>query len=379
MKKLLSIVLATVMLISLFGACGSQPTTSASPAQSPQGSSQPSGESKELVYNGPKMELTVNFSSNEAQAKVFMDAFKRITQRTGGKVTFVPYYSSSLLAPTEVLDGLGSGLCDISDVTMANFPERFVYTHQVTGYPFLGFTSIAMASGVMNNVIYDNKLMMNEFKTAKIYPLFFLGVWGTAMAFKNNVKITTPDSVKGLKLVTDNRVMSKFLADKGATPVAQPPTEFYSSMSNGVVDGVINGIHVINIFGALAISKSVYVFERSFSTGTRAICINDAKWNSFDSTLRQIFTEEMQGAQLWKDAVEYWTISDKSHYDDAAKWNIPVTKITGSDMQAWVDALKPYGDETLKQLKDKGYTEVDNVLEFWKKSISEYKGRYGIS
>ncbi len=376
MKKLLSIILSAVMLLSLFSACGSKPVTSAPPAQSPQASAQPSGAPKDLVYNGPKMELTVNFSSAEPVAKIYTDTLKRITERTGGKVTFVNYFSNSLLSPAEALKGVGTGVCDISDVTMANFPEQFVYSQQVMSYPFLGFTSIAMASDIMNKNIYNNKLMMDEFKAAKVYPLFFLGVWGTAMVLKNDVKITTPDSVKGLKLITDNRILSKFLADKGATPVAQPPTEFFSSMSNGVVDGVINGLHVVNIFGALSIAKTVYMFERSFSTGCRAICINDAKWNSFDSTLKQIFTEEMLGDQLITEGAAYWKVSDQSHLDDAKKWNIPVNYIKGADMEAWADALKPYGDETLKQLKDKGYKEVDSVLEFWKKSISEYNGKY---
>jgi TRAP-type C4-dicarboxylate transport system substrate-binding protein len=386
MKKTLSIVLVAVMLLSLLAACGEKPQPTQPPASQPPATQPPATEApqpttgptapQELKYTGPARELTVNFSSNEATQKVYTDALQRITDRTDGKITFVYYYSNSLLQPSEALDGLENGVCDISDVTMANFRERFVYTQQVTSYPFLGFTSIAMASDVMNQNFFDNELIMNEFTSANIYPLFFLGVWGTAMAFKNPTEISTPDTVKGLKLVTDNPLLSKYLNDIGATPVAQLPTEYFSSLNNGVVNGVINGIHVINIFGALSIAKSVYVFERSFATGSRAICINLDVWNSFDDTLRQIFMEEIQGMQLWKDAVDYWTVADQSHFDDCEKWNIPVYRIEGETMQAWVDALKPYGDAELKQLYDKGYTEVYNVLDFVNKAIDNYKPRY---
>ncbi|NLL45587.1 MAG: TRAP transporter substrate-binding protein DctP [Clostridiales bacterium] len=377
MKKLLSITLAAIMLLSIFAACGAPkptptPTQTPDPTENPQPTVPASVEG--LVYDGPAMELTVNFSSTEANQKPFVDAFDRITERSGGKITFVIYYSNSLLSPGEALDGLGSGVCDISDITMANFPERFVYSQQVMSYPFLGFTSIAMASDVMNRNFFKNELMMNEFKATNIHPLFFLGVWGTSMVFKNPTEISTPDTVSGLKLVTDNRILTQFLADKGATPVGLPPTEFYSSLSNNVVDGLINGIHVINIFGALSIAKSVYLFERSFATGCRAICINNDVWSSFDDTLKQIFTEELLGEQLREEAVEHWTKSDQSHLDDCAEWNIPITRIEGEQMQAWVDALKPYGDEQLKQLSDKGYTEVYNVLEFINDAIENYDG-----
>lgn len=64
----------------------------------------------------------------------------------------------------------------------------------------------------------------------------------------------------------------------------------------------------------------------------------------------------------------------QSHLDDCAEWGIPITRIEGDEMQVWVDALKPYGDDLLKQLSDKGYTEVYNVLDFINESIENYDG-----
>jgi TRAP-type C4-dicarboxylate transport system substrate-binding protein len=322
------------------------------------------------------MELTVNLSSSEQLAKIYVDALNRISERTGGKVTFVIYYSNSLMAPTEALDGLGSGLADISDVTLTNFPDRFVYTQQVVSYPFLGFTSLPMAADVMNDVIFNNQLMMDEFKAANITPMFFVGVWGTSIMLKNKIEVSTPDTVKGLKLITADPVLSKLLADQGATPVNQPPTEYFNSMSNNVVDGIVHAIFVADIFGALELCKNVYMFENSFATGARAICINNDTWNKFDDTLKQIFMDEWQGEEFWNSAVPWWAMQDQMHLDNCAKWGIPVNQLTGDAMQAWRDAAKPYGDANLKALYDKGYTEVYKVLDVWKQAISSYSGKY---
>lgn len=393
MKRLLSVIilmLCIALLLSTLTACGEDsetttsaaaPSSSTAPSPSSTATTAPATESTTattaaLTYTGPAMELTVNLSSSEQLSKIYVDALNRITERTGGKVTFVIYYSNSLMAPTEVVDGLGSGLADISDVTLTNFPDRFVYTQQVTSYPFLGFTSLAMAADVMNDVIFENTLMMDEFKAANISPMFFVGVWGTSIILKDKVEVSTPDTVKGLKLITADPVLSKLLADQGATPVNQPPTEYFNSMSNNVVDGIVHAIFVADIFGALELAKSVYMFENSFATGARAICINNDTWGKFDDTLKQIFTDEWQGEEFWNSAVPWWAMQDQMHLDNAAKWNIPVNYLEGDTMQAWRDAAKPYGDAALKDLSDKGYTEVYNVLDVWKEAISSYSGQY---
>ena len=381
MKKTISMFIAVLLVLSLFIACGGDEETSsaaavenAGTAENADSSQSASADKTELVYNGPERELIVNMYSAEALSQYYTDTFTRITERTDGKVTFVIYYSSSLLNPTETLDGLGTGMCDITDVTLNNFPERFVYTQQVTSYPFLPFTSLAQASDIMNDVIFDNDLMMNEFEAANIQPLFFIGTWGTSLALKNDMKIEGPESLKGLKLMSLDPTQSRFLADIGATPVGQPPTEYYSSMSNNVVDGIMQALFVINIFGALPLCETVYMFENSFNTGVRAMCVNNDVWNDFDETLRQIFMEEWQGEQLWNEALKNWAIMDQGHLDDAAENGIPIHYIEGEHMQVWRDALKPYGDAAMDKLKEEGYPEVDSVLDFWIESIENYDG-----
>ena len=388
MKKLLCLVLALVMLFAL-AACGGQPAPGGNdpapapggnePAPAPGGNDPapaPGGDPAELVYTGPELELTVNINGSEDQSKIYTDLFNRVTERTDGKVKFIMYYSGSLASATEALDSLGAGLCDFSDVTLTNFPDQFPYTQQVISYPFLGFHSFNMAAEVVNDVVFNNELMMGEFAAANIQPLFLLGVWGSSMVMAKDVDITTPADVKGMKLVTSDPIFSRFLQDNGATPVFQPPPEYFSCLSNGVADGIVNGLYVCGIFGAIPISKSVHMFERSFTTGVRAISANKDVWDSFDPVLQQIIMDEMQGEQLWSEGTAFWAASDQGWLDMVTGNNIPLHYIEGEDMQAWADALKPYGDAALQDLYDKGYTEVFNVLDVWNEAIANYDGIY---
>lgn len=387
MKKTLALLLALVMTVSCLAGCSPSSSNPNPPADdtTPPASQEPdtpstetpSGEDPaELVYTGPDLELTVNFNSSEEQSPIYIALFDRISERTDGKVKFIYYYSGSLASATEALDSLGSGLCDFSDVTLTNFPDQFPYTQQVASYPFLGFHSFNMAAEIINDVVLNNDTMMNEFHQANIQPLFLLGVWGTSMVMANDVDISTPDSVAGMKLVTSDPVFSRYLNDIGATPVAQPPTEYFSCLSNGVADGIVNGLYVCGIFGAIAPAKSVHMFERSFSTGVRAISVNLDTWNSFDDTLKAIVMDEMQGDQLWNDGVAFWAASDQIWLNQVTDNDIPLNYVEGEEMQAWADALAPYGDAALKDLYDKGYTEVYDILDVWNQAIDNYSGQY---
>ena len=390
MKKHLCILLAILMIMAMFVGCASNKTGTVTPSASPEvsaatpstaapapASPEDTQAPDELVYTGPAMELTVNLNAPEEQSPQYMAAFKRITERTGGKVTFVYYFSGSLLTANDAMEGLGAGMADFSDVALANFKDQFPYTQQVVSYPFLGFTSLSMAADVINDVVLENDLMMQEFNAVNIQPIFCVGVWGTAIALAKDIDISTPDTVAGLKLVTDNPNFSRFLNENGATPIGQPPMEYYTSMTNGVADGVINGLNVINIFGALQPAKCVYMFDNSVSTGMKAICANLDTWNSFDDTLKAIVMDELQYSETyWEDNYVWWTTSDQSHLDKAEEWGIPVRYIEGDTMQVWVDGLKPYGDEMLQDLYDRGYTEVFNILDMWNEAIANYDGKY---
>ena len=392
MKKLLCIALALIMLLGL-AACGAKTETPPAPGGNDPapggndpapggndpapGGNDPAPEGPSgLTYDGPAMELSVNFTSSEQQNPIYIQAFNRVTEKTDGKVTFQFSYSGSLMDAAATLDGLGVGMADFSDVTLSNFKDQFPYTQQVLSYPFLGFTSMAMAADVINDTVHNTDLMMKEFTDANIYPIIFNAVWGTTLALADDIQISDPSTVKGLKLGTDDPNLSKFLNSVGATPTFVIPPDYYSSITSGVVNGVINGMNVINIFGGLQPSKHVYMFENSASTSARCIAANLDTWNSLDDTLKAIFMEEFSGDQYWAESIEYWTVSDQSHLDNAAEWGIPVDYITGDAMKAWVDGVRPFGDESLQALRDRGLDQVDNVLKIWEDAIANYNGRF---
>ena len=377
--KVLSLVLAMLLAVGMLAACGGSSggnTTPAGSAAQGSGGAEPVTYEDTGEYTGEPMELVFSFGSSEDYCSLYVNVEKRITARTGGKVTFVNYFGGSLASATEVLDAVSSGMADLGDLTLTNFSDRFPYSQQVTEYPFLGYRSLAMATDVMNDHIRSNEYCMAEFDAANITPLFLVGVWGTSLVMREDVAISVPDDLKGMKMLSTGAMEDEFFLSCGATPVSQPVLDMYASMENGVIDGVMIGLYVTRIFGALQLAKHVYMLENSFTTGCRAFCINNDVWNSFTPDLQEIFMDEFNNDTFWEEAVKFWDDQDQSHLDYCEEQGIPVDWITGDGMKPWQEKAKPIGDKALQALYDSGHEHTYEVFEALQDKIENYNGRF---
>jgi TRAP-type C4-dicarboxylate transport system substrate-binding protein len=107
----------------------------------------------------------------------------------------------------------------------------------------------------------------------------------------SNKKIEKVDDIKGLKI----RVMPlyiPFLKALGATPVTIPPTEIYTSMERGVVDGFMwPNVGVIS-WGLQEVTK--YAISPGVFQMEPATAINMEKWKKIPADIQAMIMEVMQ-------------------------------------------------------------------------------------
>lgn len=359
--RILALVLTVILAFAMLAACGKKKEEK---------------KYEDAEYMGEPMELTFSFGSSEEYMKPYKDAEAAITKRTGGRVTFTNYFGGSLVSATEALDAIQSGMCDLADITLTNFPDRFPYSEQVCATPFVGFTSIPMAADVYRQYIPSHPECMAEFTACNITPLLFVGVWGTALTFRDVVEINGPDDLAGKKIITASAGETQFLQDCGAIPVSDNILNLGELFQNGVVDGSMVGLYLTNMFGALDFAKSVYYFDASFTTGCRAFCINNDVWNSFDPTLQKIFQEELSSDEFLAYAAETWAANDQSHLDKCDELGLPVNRINGDKLKVWQDKAAPYTEAKLAELESKGYTEARRLHQDLVDLITNYNGPF---
>lgn len=86
------------------------------------------------VEDLPEIKLSITQSESPSSsfgqaAQVFADY---VTEASKGKITFDMYWSSSLMGPTEVPDGLASGLVDLGGVAPSYDPAAFPMANWLT-------------------------------------------------------------------------------------------------------------------------------------------------------------------------------------------------------------------------------------------------------
>ena len=381
MGKLLALALAAVFALALMTACGGnsggqQPAggSGAAPAPTPGSGSSGAPVVSTGEYTGPEMTLTVNLSSSKANAEYLTDTFDRITARTDGKVQFDITEFSGLLDTASALEGLGQGVADISDLTLSNYPESFVYTTQVCAQPFNGFKDIFSASDIIRDVIIKNpdEIMTQEFTAQNVKPLSIAAVFGTSLFLAKDAKVQKPEDLNGLKIMSDDQVISEFINSVNGAAVKLDIMNMASNMKNGVADGVMIAQNVGEIFGADEPTKALYSFAVDLSTHikTTSICLDT--WNKFDDTLKKIFEEEF-GDQMFE---EYLAWVDKMETARHEKWDTQFPDmhqytITEASIPAWKAAIAPFAEKQLAALAE-SHPDIEKAKEIWRTAIDTY-------
>ena len=376
-SKIVSVVFAFALVFALLTACGGG--GGAAPAGSgggttPAGSSGSSGQEVFYgEYTGPEMTLEVNLSSSLANAEYLGNALDRITARTDGKVKFNVTEYSGLLDTASALEGLGAGVADISDLTLSNYPESFVYTTQVCAQPFMGFKDIDSANDIIREVIITNPddLMTQEFTSQNVKPLCTSAVYGTSLFLAKDANVVKPTDLNGLKIMTDDQVISKFINSMGGAAVALNVMEMGSNMKNGVADGAYVAQNVAEIFGADVETKALYTYPVDLSTHIKTTSINLDTWNGFDDTLQKIFTEEF-GDQMYKEYIDWVNTKEserKAKFD--ANENMTQYVIPEEEIPEWQAAIQPFADEQLAGLAST-HPDIDKAKQIWRDAIDSY-------
>lgn len=367
-SKIFALILALALTLAWVTACGGE-----KPAPAGSGAGSSGQEVFYGEYDGPEMTLEVNLSSSLANMQYFGDAIDRITARTDGKVKFNVTEYSGLLDQASALEGLGAGVADISDLTLSNYPESFVYTTQACAQPFMGFKDIFSANDIIREVIITNPddLMTQEFTAQNVKPLLTSAVFGTSLFLAKDTPIAAPADLNGLKIMSDDQVISSFINSQGGAAVALDIMNMGSNMRNGVADGVFIAQNVGEIFGADEETKALYTFPVDLSTHIKTTSINLDTWNSFDDTLQKIFTEEFGDAMYQEFLAFVETMETKRHAKFDANTEMHQYTIPEDQIPAWQAAIQPYADAQLEGIAAT-HPDLDKAKQIWRDAIDNY-------
>lgn len=311
------------------------------------------GEVIQLKYSTQNPET--GFGPKNADAPWIAD----LEKVTNGRLKITPYYAQSLAKGPDNWQAIKSGIADLGWCFHGYWPAMTPLSEVIT-LPFLPFKSSEQASEILWKLIEKYPNMAKEWSENKLL-LTFVTTPYYIITTKKQVK--TVEDLKGLKL----RVASSSAVEAskllGIVPQTLPMPDCYENMQKGVIDGMLTPWESLYTFRLYEPARFwTYV---PFHTGYFSQPMNWNTWNKLGPEVqKQVMSKSgLEGSKWW----------GRKFFDDVAvvardeikKQNITITEYTPppAEIARFQEiAGKPVWDKWLSNMKQKGYTEAQNIL-----------------
>lgn len=286
--------LVTLVLVAgLVAACAEPapaPTPEPTPAPSPAPPTPaPAPEVIELTWSVSAPDFTPPGVAETALAQ-------EIEKRSGGRVKFVFYYSSSLFESPSALSAIADGLGDVSDYYTSNDPG-LMQLNSIFSLPNLEFPPPEKAIFIIQELLDKFPEMMAEFEgveliqvgTIVLIPTYFHTV---------NKQVKSVADLKGLKfgIAGGGGPTGIWMENLGIVPVAISFEDFYVSLERGLIDGHISDFGPQFAQGTLELCPYKADMGSALSIGYHPIIMNPDSFHSLPPDVQKIFKDR----ELWE-------------------------------------------------------------------------------
>lgn len=324
MKKLVSLLLAGAMMLSL-AACGNSnaPAASSTPAASGASSSAESGiEPVTLTIYSPGNETSV-------PTKTIIKYAELVSEASDGAITLDVHHSGELGTDAESIESTRMGTIDLIFAGTSGF-TAFYEPAKVLDLPFL-FDSAEQAYEVTNSEIGEQ-----IFATFEDYGLVYLSEGDNGMRHisTTNRPIHSAADVAGLKIrVPTSQLYLDVWEALGATPVALALTELALALSNGTAEAQDNATY--HLVANATYDDIKYFSNINYMWMGCTMAANSTTWNKLDPAVQEILKEQA-------------IVAAKYSFDTIAEDNETATKVLQDagvefdfepDVQSFKDAL----------------------------------------
>ncbi|MDD6361693.1 MAG: TRAP transporter substrate-binding protein [Lachnospiraceae bacterium] len=354
-RKIMAILAAAAMSVSLLAGCGSSGTGGSTAGSSKAAGSSAATESAskadtqeasaESTASGEDLgnyEMMVGHAQPEGNPRyISMEKFAEdVNAKTDGHVKVTVYGNGQLGTEKEMLEqvvqgtvqGMRGGQFDFS-------PRLLMFTA-----PFLT-QNRAQVTALLKSDLAKKVCAEAEQSTGTV--IINLCDAGGYRQFSNNVhEIKKPEDLKGLKMRTNGmKTIDMTFQQMGASTVSIPYSDLYMGLKTGVADGQENPW--VNVVGMKFYEVQKYFTEVNYQFHPDPFYVNAAWWNSLPEKYRDIISECASQMGDYNDQLidENSEKAKQSIIDSGAQVYVP----TDSELEAFKEAVQPVYDKMIKE------------------------------
>ena len=349
-KKLVSVLLASAMVLSL-AACGVKaPETPASVAAPASTEETKTEEVKTEETAEPAEVITfVMAEVNPLDTIVGMtdQKFKEEVERLSNNTIKIDLQAGGVLgSENDVLDTMlgEGGTIDISRISAFALTPYGGEKSKLLSLPYT-FVSREHFWKFATSDLAQEFLLEPEENGSKVRGLFY-GEEGFRHFFTRS-EITDISSLKGMKIrVSNDPVMNGLVEGLGASATVVSFGELYQALQTGVVDAAEQPIANYKANGFQEVAP--YMILDGHTLGAIQVIITDAAWNKLSEEQQQILVEAGKVASEYNRQIS----EEKENEVLEALKAEGTTIIEVTDVTPWQEAVKPVIEENTKGLED---------------------------
>jgi tripartite ATP-independent transporter DctP family solute receptor len=289
MKKLITLILAAVMMLSL-AACGAGTSTGSSAAASAEtsASGEKSAASASAETSTADAQITLKFACDDTTTSSYylaLEQFKQeVESKSNGSITVELYGDAALGSATDTIEGMQLGTIECvfaSTAAMSQFVPEFYYVDA----PFI-FTdedhAHRVVDGEVGQIIDQACLDEQGIRVLGWYDTGFRNIYSSKA-------INTIDDLKGLKIRTmQSDLHTATFEALGCLPTPMSSSEVYTSLSQGTIDAAENCYsYVLN---QSMYEVAPYIINTGHFFGFCVIMIADSVFQKMSANQQEIVT-----------------------------------------------------------------------------------------
>ena len=288
---------------------------------------------------------------------------QEVEKRTDGAVKVEYYPGQTLTKAAQCYDGVVTGLSDIGFSVLAYTRGRFPVMAAVD-LP-LGYTSGKVATAVINDVY--KKFMPKELMDTKV---MYLHAHGPGLVHTKGKPVKTLEDMKGLKL-RGHGTSALVVKALGGTPVPMPMPETYQSLQKGVVEGSVYPWEANKGWKLGEVTRYCTAAFTAAYTTSFFVVMNKEKWAAIAPESQKII-EQINEEWIGKHG-EAWDTSDLIGIVYFLNQGGTIIGLDKDEAARWGDAVAPIMDDYVKDMKEKGFDNARDIVDFVRQSLEKYQ------
>jgi len=292
MKKILSLLLVLVMLMSLC-ACGktAEPAATNAPAVEVPAPNAPAEAPAEEASLGEPVNLIVSLTAaeNADYSEGIRAAKEYIETTSNGNITLEVYYNAALFTQEEELTATTMGDCDITVTGPSWVAANSPWANCLSGFLFKNYEHMgAVLNGEIGAAAFEKIAAEQNF-----LPLSAWYYGARQVSLSKDKEVKTPEDLKGINLRMPNSEAWLFLGNAlGANATPMSFSELYLALQTGAVDGQDNPLPTVESAKFYEVQECIIMTSHQVDSVWPVINLD--KWNSMTEAQQKIVRDGIE-------------------------------------------------------------------------------------